>query len=227
MRDLNDLDPLPSLTPNGWYSDGINALPESKRQMEEWNKAVDRANGEDWQPYKRDGQIVPHTYINGQGKLKTEGYQPPEPPEADIPIPCVHETFDALFQAFMDGKIGERELLQAEPQTQTASQMEKNWYQEQITKQMDALKAELEHSLAKQDKEIVLTEADALADLNGTPRPDNPSFGGWIPHKPGDPMPCDPEASVEIQVGGRACFFYSARNIPWDDDSVTAWKPAT
>jgi hypothetical protein len=101
MRDLNDLDPLPSLTPNGWYADGINALPESKRHIEEWNKAVDRANGEDWQPYKRDGQTVPHTYINGQGKLKTEGYQPPEPPETDIPIPCVVDSSDDALDAMV------------------------------------------------------------------------------------------------------------------------------
>jgi hypothetical protein len=156
MRDLNDLDPLPKLPrgfrmmykDNEWYS-----LPASRRHEGEMAKKRDKLFGEDWQPYKRDGQIVPHTYINGQGKLKTEGYQPPEPPETDIPIPCVIETFEeelarkvAQLKADMEAaaywephaaiqswpwKIERPRhewitdtLKRAEPQTQPASQME-------------------------------------------------------------------------------------------------------
>jgi hypothetical protein len=104
MRDLNDLDPLPKLPrgfrmmykDNEWYS-----LPASRRHEGEMAKKRDKLFGEDWQPYKRDGQIVPHTYINGQGKLKTEGYQPPEPPETDIPIPCVVDSSDDALDAMV------------------------------------------------------------------------------------------------------------------------------
>jgi hypothetical protein len=89
MKNLDQIDPLPRFESVGTYTRPDGAQIWSKRQNEEWAKARQKESGEDWQPYKRDGQIVPHTYINGQGKLKTEGYQPPEPPETDIPIPCV------------------------------------------------------------------------------------------------------------------------------------------
>jgi hypothetical protein len=159
MRDLNDLDPLPKLG-RGKSGARLSArlteafrLPPSERLKKEWAGQDLKEAGEDWQPYKRDGQIVPHTYINGQGKLKTEGYQPPEPPETDIPIPCVIETFEeelarkvAQLKADMEAaaywephaaiqswpwKIERPRhewitdtLKRAEPQTQPASQME-------------------------------------------------------------------------------------------------------
>jgi hypothetical protein len=84
MKNLDQIDPLPKFESVGTYTRPDGAQIWSKRQNEEWAKARQKQSGEDWQPYKRDGQIVPHTYINGQGKLKTEGYQPPEPPETDV-----------------------------------------------------------------------------------------------------------------------------------------------
>jgi hypothetical protein len=99
MRDLNDLDPLPHFGRTSTVRlsarlQEAQRLPPSERVKKEWRAMDLKADGEDWQPYKRDGQIVPHTYINGQGKLKTEGYRPPEPPETDILIPCVVDTFE-------------------------------------------------------------------------------------------------------------------------------------
>jgi hypothetical protein len=149
----------------------------SKRQIEEERRAEDKASGEDWQPYKRDGQIVPHTYINGQGKLKTEGYQPPEPPETDIPIPCIeYNLSDAI-----DALVYMLDALKA--QTQTASQME----------------------------------------------PENLNVGwkdGWIPHKPGDPMPCEMGTRIVTKtISGGGGFPHEAGPYNWD--VIVAWKPAT
>jgi hypothetical protein len=85
-----------------------------------------------------------------------------------------------------------------------------------------------------------LTEADALADLNGTPRPDHPSFGGWVPHKPGDPMPCEPEARIAYRMADfdktGLEHVAKAANLDWGHcywapgfapSHIIAWKPAT
>jgi hypothetical protein len=226
MKDLNDLDPLPKL-PVGygggerWYPSGVKN-PLSKREIKEIQSQLEKQSGEDWQPYKRDGQIVPHTYINGQGKLKTEGYQPPEPPETDIPIPCVTDianlTWTAGSATFTHAVIG-NEVFKligqedgsitwtlipetAEPQTQTASQMEQESW--------GAL--------------------PSLAKLYGYPEP----FDSWIPHKPGDPMPCDPHNRILVrwadetisQMPDDAWAFYWTKSSP-DKVPVIAWKPAT
>jgi hypothetical protein len=192
MKNLDDLDPLPKLPrgfrmmhkDNEWYS-----TPASRRHEAEMAKKRDKLFGEDWQPYKRDGQIVPHTYINGQGKLKTEGYQPPEPPELDVVV----MDYDAWCEQILAILRAEQEA-KAEPQTQTASQIE----QEQA-----------EYQIAT----------------------------GWIPHKPGDPMPCDPEQVVWIKLRDGTPYEgdEAEKAVYWEWDAleedrgaeIIAWKPAT
>lgn len=55
---------------------------------------------------------------------------------------------------------------------------------------------------------------------------------GWIPHKPGDPMPCNPGTSVLIRLGDQTEFFTeSPEDFIWQEITVTkgseiiAWKP--
>jgi hypothetical protein len=245
MKNLDDLDPLPKLPrgfrmmhkDNEWYS-----TPASRRHEAEMAKKRDKLFGEDWQPYKRDGQIVPHTYINGQGQLKTDGYQP------DVPDPDIIVVFDEtsaevfwpngvpvedwldLFTSDMSSHPdtpGERAFKLSDlrqiyaayvPQTQTASQMEsKNWYQEQIAKQMKALKAETELGLSRSQ--------------------DLAAKDSWIPHKPGDPMPCDPEQVVWIKLRDGTLYEgdEAEKAVYWEWDAleevrgaeIIAWKPAT
>jgi hypothetical protein len=201
MKNLDQIDPLPVFVKLRRY---CASLPASERVKKEWAKHDLREAGEDWQPYKRDGQIVPHTYINGQGKLKTEGYQPPEPPETDIPIPCVTDIANLTWSAaasvtFTRAVIGNEVFAltphedgsitytlipeTAEPQTQTASQMEQESW--------GAL--------------------PSLAKLYGYPEP----FDSWIPHKPGDPMPCDPELLVDRKYRNGRTGKMSAPAAQW------------
>jgi hypothetical protein len=54
----------------------------------------------------------------------------------------------------------------------------------------------------------------------------------WIPHKPGDPMPCDGYAQIEYKHrNGRVFPATVALHVPWatecaDDYKVEAWRPA-
>jgi hypothetical protein len=106
---LNAIDPLPKL--EGYCV--INGMPESQRQLEEWSRAKRQADGEDWHPTETKG-----IERNGKGQYRTVDYKPPEPPETDIPIPCVVEIGDRIKElARLIGGAW------AEPQTQAASQM--------------------------------------------------------------------------------------------------------
>jgi hypothetical protein len=209
MKNLDQIDPLPKFESVGTYTRPDGAQIWSKRQNEEWAKARQKQSGEDWQPYKRDGQIVPHTYINGQGKLKTEGYQPPEPPETDIPIPCVvdephtpHELFRLWRKSLRETAPEvpasvkmylEYRRAEAEPQTQTASQTEQE------------------------------------------PLHPHDIWDGWIPHKPGDPMPAGITERVLYDL--RCNYNYGddrieeyKRQYAYNPDQwnyIVAWKPAT
>jgi hypothetical protein len=51
----------------------------------------------------------------------------------------------------------------------------------------------------------------------------------WIPHIPGDPMPCDGEMLVDIKIQGGASYAdQAAIETDWSDcfRPVTAWRPA-
>jgi hypothetical protein len=206
MKNLDQIDPLPVFVKLRRY---CASLPASERVKKEWAKHDLREAGEDWQPYKRDGQIVPHTYINGQGKLKTEGYKPPEPPETDIPIPCVTDIANLTWSAaasvaFTRAVIGNEVFAltphedgsitytlipeTAEPQTQTASQMEQGG-----------------RALCSGDKDLAANPAREVA----------AQFDGWIPHKPGDPMPCDPELLVDRKYRNGRTGKMSAPAAQW------------
>jgi hypothetical protein len=203
MRDLNDLDPLPKLSGawNRCVAMGYVVQPMSRRARDEEKREWAKATGEDWQPYKRDGQIVPHMYINGKGETKNARYvevdgqiidlaKPPEPPETDIPIPCVVVADDypppygttAWAVWLLTGRG------QAEPQTQTASQLTNQEFADEI-------------------------EA---------------SRHGWIPHKPGDPRPTA-AALAKFRNGDEveACGVGTWGSYHCPDYEVVAWKPAT
>lgn len=67
MKSLDDLDPLPKL------QSCFEGPPPSKRSQQEWKKACQVADGEDWIPVRQK----PHLFVNGKGQM---GYRPPEPP---------------------------------------------------------------------------------------------------------------------------------------------------
>jgi hypothetical protein len=224
MRDLNDLDPLPKFEADTYCLAGGVLLPESKRQRDEYLREWAKKSGEDWQPYKRDGQIVPHTYINGQGKLKTEGYPPPEPPETDIPIPCVIETFEEeLARKAAQLKADMEAVAYWEPQTANRSWP---WTNERPTHEWVT-----DH----------LQPAEPQTQTASQMEPENLNVGwkdGWIPHKPGDPMPCDPEQVVWIKLrdgtlyegdeAEKAVYWEWGSGAEQDNDyDIIAWKPAT
>lgn len=52
------------------------------------------------------------------------------------------------------------------------------------------------------------------------------TYGEWIPHKPGDPMPCDPNLVVHVRFsgGGYNTLELRASMFNWLD--VEAWKKA-
>jgi hypothetical protein len=226
MRDLNDLDPLPALKPNScaWH------LPVTNRHRDEARKDRAKRSGEDWQPYKRDGQIVPHTYINGQGKLKTEGYQPPEPPETDIPIPCVVEMAVGVLARIRSdaksvhpswcGSVGVIKEISANGKARAMWQVPKI----QMPLACWALLEDLE-------------PAEPQTQTASQMEPENLNVGwkdGWIPHKPGDPMPCAKHQMIRWRSrSGEECpegaAWPASEGVAWADfgDCIIAWKPAT
>jgi hypothetical protein len=129
MKNLDQIDPLPKFESVGTYTRPDGAQIWSKRQHKEWQKAVQAADGEDWRP--TDNPLIE---VNGKGQMRTKDYPLPEPPETDIPIPCVIEdepaygtTAWAIKVLTERGSYYKEALSQAgfaEPQTQTASQME-------------------------------------------------------------------------------------------------------
>lgn len=61
-----------------------------------------------------------------------------------------------------------------------------------------------------------------------------PDADGWIPHTPGDPMPCNPNERVEVKLGNGLCSDSSVRGSSlwyWGDSCmkggvIVAWRPA-
>jgi hypothetical protein len=61
-----------------------------------------------------------------------------------------------------------------------------------------------------------------------------PDADGWIPHTPGDPMPCNPDERVEVKLGNGLCSDSSGRGSSlwyWGDSCmkggvIVAWRPA-
>lgn len=60
-----------------------------------------------------------------------------------------------------------------------------------------------------------------------------PDEDGWIPHVPGDPMPCNPGEQVEVKLGNGLCSSFGRVSSSWYwGDSCTkggvivAWRPA-
>jgi len=99
----------------------------------------------------------------------------------------------------------------------------------------DALIAELERTASTVKESLTVQKPDP-ADFNTGDRsgylPD-PGNDGWIPHNPGDPMPCEPDLKVfmrfedgtETNVPTIAATWRwkNTGSPPW---KITAWKPA-
>lgn len=53
---------------------------------------------------------------------------------------------------------------------------------------------------------------------------------GWIPHNAGDPMPCAPDALVDVKLEDGGTDTEPASRFGWDDDAwltkITHWRPA-
>jgi hypothetical protein len=102
-------------------------------------------------------------------------------------------------------------------------------------KYADALIAELERTASTVKESFTVQKPDP-ADFNTGDRsgylPD-PGNDGWIPHNPGDPMPCEPDLKVfmrfedgtETNVPTIAATWRwkNTGSPPW---KITAWKPA-
>lgn len=77
--------------------------------------------------------------------------------------------------------------------------------------------------------DALLSELDRTKPEPETPQPD---ADGWIPHRPGDPMPCDGEMMVftMFQDGELSTESYHAKRLCWTAINVSfaiiAWKPA-
>ena len=82
-------------------------------------------------------------------------------------------------------------------------------------KMVDALLAELDNKATIRNNLTVQPDAD-----------------GWIPHKPGDPMPCDRKTEIftKLQCGAVVRGSWEAGYCDWSADNgpenIVAWKPA-
>lgn len=103
---------------------------------------------------------------------------------------------------------------------------------------MQGLLADPVSSKSLTHEEIVncaVATADALlAELDRTAPKDEPQpdADGWIPHVPGDPMPCDPDAIIVAMLrDGHICQKDRAEYFCFDKDQhapneeIVAWKP--
>jgi hypothetical protein len=173
MKNLDQIDPLPEFKGTSvWFTlwEDVLGIPASRRHIKEHNDKVDRSVGDDWRP--TDNPLIE---VNGKGQMRTKGYQPPEPPETDIPIPCVVEIGDRI-----------KELARTLGGAWAASQTE----------------------------------------------PENLNVGwkdGWIPHKPGDPMPCERGTRIYYRTGHGNNLESGQGWLAKEEEfgPVIAWKPAT
>lgn len=75
-----------------------------------------------------------------------------------------------------------------------------------------------------------------IADSAPKPETPIPDADGWIPHRPGDAMPCDGDLQVFIKLTKDSQIeayseYQPARDWIWSDDipessKIIAWKPA-
>lgn len=65
--------------------------------------------------------------------------------------------------------------------------------------------------------------AEMISELNEIQPTPEADADGWIPHKPGDPMPCD-GALLVLAKGPQTISQAHARFIDWK--TVLAWRPA-
>ena len=216
MNLLDQLDPLPDMRPplgmqqrcyrqNGSWVD----LPASERQKKEEADICAKVDGEDWRPH------TPGFEINGKGQIRTVDYEPPKPPETDIPIPCVVD-FD--LAAELD-KIG---YVLADGGTSYA----------QLRDEFGCLVG----TYAVMPKPGHKIPGIELAEPQTQPAPtigDAQNWAdGWIPHTPGDPMPCDGSIKVfrRWRNGKETQSADYARDRDWGENNseyaITAWKPA-
>ncbi len=83
-------------------------------------------------------------------------------------------------------------------------------------------------SLSREYADALLAELDRTA-----PKP-QPDADGWIAHRPGDAMPCDPLALVRVEFadGSRSMTAHVANSYHWTkrtehpSANILAWKPA-
>lgn len=95
-------------------------------------------------------------------------------------------------------------------------------------------------NLAKYSVEIadyLLADLDATA-VSNEPQTPQPDADGWIPHCPGDPMPCAEDFKVAVRFidgiedeSNTAGFWRGVGGAPsfWDEsgeETIIAWKPA-
>jgi hypothetical protein len=185
MKNLDQIDPLPEFKGTSvWFTlwEDVLGIPASRRHIKEHNDKVDRSVGDDWRP--TDNPLIE---VNGKGQMRTKGYQPPEPPETDIPIPCV----------------------QMEPETRLLE-----W--------------------ATYSKEVTVAAGETFTLPLSPWRDFGPDKDGWIPHKPGDPMPCAKHQMIRWRSrSGLECpegaAWPASEGVAWADfgDALVAWKPAT
>ena len=59
-----------------------------------------------------------------------------------------------------------------------------------------------------------------------------PDVDGWIPHNPGDPMPCKPDdkVTVKLRIGrvnnNRGGWFFWGKTPNFPESEIIKWKPA-
>lgn len=81
-------------------------------------------------------------------------------------------------------------------------------------------------NLAKYSVEIadyLLADLDATA-VSNEPQTPQPDADGWIPHRPGDPMPCGGDMSIVVKHGdGVTTNPEKARFWDGSDDDINCW----
>ncbi len=208
MNLLDKIDALPVLIDmTGCYiaSPYSAVQPWSRRQHEEEEKRDAKECGEDWVTCKEN----PAFEINGKGQRRTKDYKPPEPPETDIPVPCVVDGFAVPALSFQPCAYGLTKYFPTSPEEKPLP-----------------TKFETDVALGLLVSPCAHHRAEAKETLARFP-------DGWIPHKPGDPMPCDPDMYVEAKLrngeilGGSRAQIWAWHSMPeLAGREIIAWKPA-
>ena len=150
-------------------------------------------------------------------------YEPPKPPETDIQIPCVVDfdlaaELDKIGYVLADGGTSYAQLRdEFGCLVGTYAVMPKPGHKipgiELAEPQTQP--AEQRYNFNSKTGEVALIDRD-----------------GWIPHTPGDPMPCDGSIKVfrRWRNGKETQSADYARDRDWGENNseyaITAWKPA-